>query len=67
MRGREAGALTCVSSVGLFADQLVSEDGEEAKQEGGADAGQQRLEAGHQTTQGAFGSSSPLCLHGGRK
>lgn len=34
-------------------DQPVSEDGEEAKQERGADAGQQRVKTGYQTTQGA--------------
>lgn len=43
-----------------FTDQPVSEDGEEAKQEGGADAGQQRLKAGHQTTQGTLSRSSLL-------
>lgn len=35
-----------------FTDQPVSEDGEEAKQERGADAGQQRFKTCYQTTQG---------------
>lgn len=35
-----------------FTDQPVSQDGEEAKQERGADIGQQCLETGYQTTQG---------------
>lgn len=42
------GSLTLVSPT----DQLVSEDGEKAKQEGGADAGQQCIKTGYQTTQG---------------
>ncbi len=41
-----------------FADKPVSEDGEEAKQERGADTGQQRLKTGYQTTQGTICPSS---------
>lgn len=38
----------------LLTDQLVSEDGEKAKQERGADAGQQCFKTGYQTTQGLY-------------
>lgn len=43
-----------------FTDQPVPEDGEEAKQERGADAGQQRLKTGYQTTQGIIRLSAQL-------
>lgn len=43
-----------------FTDQPVSEDGEEAKQERGADAGQQRFKTCYQTTQGTVRLSSHL-------
>lgn len=44
-----------VQSSLCFSDQLISENGEEAKQERGADAGQQRPKAGDKATQGTGG------------
>lgn len=43
----------------MLIDQPVSEDGEEAKQERGADTGQQCVKTGYQTTQGTEGAGLP--------